>query len=623
MLALCTAAIGGGGKLLHGSCFKSAIRPGFCLSLIRSKLFWKIVGLYVLLSVPAIVGLVAALQTRMHSNAISMHEQQVQDFLRETIQRLQQQSDPATAGEELQRIRMGLTGGRRIWLTDSRGHDSRGLPQTDLNDAVLASVLRTTVATGSGLRYVRPQWESGEVLAAGQRAVLAGGDWSVIMTSPASSAVDVSQQMSALLMKSATAAWVIGGLCMAIVAGTIVSPLQVMSQKLHAGVQRDDRGDMLLNVSDRSDEVGDVASALYQLEDELQDRIHSLERAGRAAGASVDLLTAVLESMIEGVIAIDREQRLVFLNPGSRRLLSIGAAIQAGHRLYEAVRIPAFLETVEESLNSGSLRTLEYRASRENSHHLLTVIPILRGPHAGAVIVVRDVSEVRQLEAMRRDFVSGVSHELKTPLTVIQACTETLLNGALEDGEVARRFLTQIEEQSERLLQLILAMLQLARVESGSEILHVELLDLAEIGRDVCEDFRAVAKNRGLQLEVSGVDSLPGRADEQAVRTILSNLLDNAIKHTPAGGAVVLELRASADGPTMVVRDTGSGIPEELLGRIFERFYRVERDRSRERGGSGLGLAIVKHLCQALQVTLTVRSKLGEGSEFTARFPRV
>ena len=410
---------------------------------------------------------------------------------------------------------------------------------------------------------------------------------------------------------------------MAIVAGTIVSPLQVMSQKLHVGVQRDDRGDMLLNVSDRSDEVGDVASALYQLEDELQDRIHSLERAGRAAGASVDLLTAVLESMIEGVIAIDREQRLVFLNPGSRRLLSIGAAIQAGHRLYEAVRIPAFLETVEESLNSGSLRTLEYRASRENSHHLLTVIPILRGPHAGAVIVVRDVSEVRQLEAMRRDFVSGVSHELKTPLTVIQACTETLLNGALEDGEVARRFLTQIEEQSERLLQLILAMLQLARVESGSEILHVELLDLAEIGRDVCEDFRAVAKNRGLQLEVSGVDSLPGRADEQAVRTILSNLLDNAIKHTPAGGAVVLELRASADGPTLVVRDTGSGIPEELLGRIFERFYRVERDRSRERGGSGLGLAIVKHLCQALQVTLTVRSKLGEGSEFTARFPRV
>jgi two-component system phosphate regulon sensor histidine kinase PhoR len=254
---------------------------------------------------------------------------------------------------------------------------------------------------------------------------------------------------------------------------------------------------------------------------------------------------------------------------------------------------------------------------------LLTVIPILRGPHAGAVIVVRDVSEVRQLEAMRRDFVSGVSHELKTPLTVIQACTETLLNGALEDGEVARRFLGQIDEQAERLLQLILAMLQLARVESGSEILHVEELDLSDLAGDVVDAFRAVAENRGVQLMQQGAVSLAARADEQAVRTILSNLVDNAIKHTPAGGQVVVDLRSSADGPTLVVRDTGSGIPEELLGRIFERFYRVEKDRSRERGGSGLGLAIVKHLCQALQAILTVRSRLGEGSEFTVRFPRV
>lgn len=239
------------------------------------------------------------------------------------------------------------------------------------------------------------------------------------------------------------------------------------------------------------------------------------------------------------------------------------------------------------------------------------------------MIVVRDVSEVRQLEAMRRDFVSGVSHELKTPLTVIQACTETLLNGALEDGEVARRFLSQIEEQAERLLQLILAMLQLARVESGSEILHVEELELVDLADDVVDAFRTVAENRGVQLGRLGVTSLAVRADEQAVRTILSNLVDNAIKHTPAGGEVLVELRASADGPTLVVRDTGSGIPEELLGRIFERFYRVEKDRSRERGGSGLGLAIVKHLCQALQANLQVRSRLNEGSEFTVRFSRV
>ncbi|MFM7168810.1 MAG: ATP-binding protein [Planctomycetaceae bacterium] len=593
------------------------------MSLIRSKLFWKIAGLYVLLSVPALVGLVAALQTRLYADAMLLHEQQLESVLRDSAGRLSVQRGPGAAGDELLRIRAGLTGGRRVWLSDGRGGDVAGLVQPEFGDAALASILRTTLAAGTAKRHVRPQWESGEVLATGQRFQLSGVEWCLVMTSPTAVVAESSRQMSVLLVKSAAAAWLIGTLCMGIVAGTIVSPLRVMSKKLHGDVRRDDRGDMLLNVSDRGDEVGDVASALYRLEDELQDRIYSLERAGREAGASVDLLTAVLESMIEGVIAIDREQKLVFVNPGARRLLSIGAAIQAGHRLYEAVRIPAFLETVEESLAAGRMQTLEYRAPRENSHHLLTVIPILRGPHAGAVIVVRDVSEVRQLEAMRRDFVSGVSHELKTPLTVIQACTETLLNGALEDGEVARRFLGQIDEQAERLLQLILAMLQLARVESGSEILHVEDLELADLADDAVDAFRTVAENRGVHLGRLGVASLAVRADEQAVRTILSNLVDNAIKHTPAGGEVLVELRASADGPTLVVRDTGSGIPEELLGRIFERFYRVEKDRSRERGGSGLGLAIVKHLCQALQANLTVRSRVNEGSEFTVRFSRV
>ena len=404
-----------------------------------------------LLSVPALVGLVAALQTRLYADAMLLHEQQLESVLRDSAGRLSVQRGPGAAGDELLRIRAGLTGGRRVWLSDGRGGDVAGLVQPEFGDAALASILRTTLSAGTAKRHVRPQWESGEVLATGQRFQLSGVEWCLVMTSPTAVVAESSRQMSVLLVKSAAAAWLIGTLCMGIVAGTIVSPLRVMSKKLHGDVRRDDRGDMLLNVSDRGDEVGDVASALYRLEDELQDRIYSLERAGREAGASVDLLTAVLESMIEGVIAIDREQKLVFVNPGARRLLSIGAAIQAGHRLYEAVRIPAFLETVEESLAAGRMQTLEYRAPRENSHHLLTVIPILRGPHAGAVIVVRDVSEVRQLEAMRRDFVSGVSHELKTPLTVIQACTETLLNGALEDGEVARRFLGQIDEQAERL----------------------------------------------------------------------------------------------------------------------------------------------------------------------------
>ncbi|MFM7925536.1 MAG: hypothetical protein ACKPJJ_35370, partial [Planctomycetaceae bacterium] len=338
-------------------------------------MFWKIAGLYVLLSVPALVGLVAALQTRLYADVMLLHEQQLESVLRDSAGRLSVQRGRGAAGDELLRIRAGLTGGRRVWLSDERGGDVAGLVQPEFGDAALASILRTTLAAGTAKRQVRPQWESGEVLATGQRFQLSGVEWCLVMTSPTAVVAESSRQMSVLLVKSAAAAWLIGTLCMGIVAGTIVSPLRVMSKKLHGDVRRDDRGDMLLNVSDRGDEVGDVASALYRLEDELQDRIYSLERAGREAGASVDLLTAVLESMIEGVIAIDRELKLVFVNPGARRLLSIGAAIQAGHRLYEAVRIPAFLETVEESLAAGRMQTLEYRAPRENSHHLLTVIP--------------------------------------------------------------------------------------------------------------------------------------------------------------------------------------------------------------------------------------------------------
>lgn len=325
--------------------------------------------------------------------------------------------------------------------------------------------------------------------------------------------------------------------------------------------------------------------------------------------------------MIEGVIAVDQQQRMLFINPGARKLLAIGDAIQPGHRLYEAVRITPFLETVEESLRNGSMNSLEYRAPRDNAHHVLAVIPIQKGPHPGAVVVVRDISDVRRLEAMRRDFVSGVSHELKTPLTVIQACTDTLLAGALEDHTAATHFLKQIEEQAERLLQLILKMLQLARVESGQEILHFESFDAAASAAEVLRSLKPVADSQNIRLHQEGPAELILHSDQHALQTILSNLLDNALKHTPSGGSVTLLLQQQLNNIVFTVQDSGEGIPDSLLDRIFERFYRVEKDRSRERGGSGLGLAIVKHLCQSLGAKISVVSKLGEGSQFQIAFP--
>lgn len=378
---------------------------------------------------------------------------------------------------------------------------------------------------------------------------------------------------------------------------------------------------MLLTISDRQDELGRVASSLHELEEERQQQITQLQAAERIARSSADLLTTVLDSMIEGVIAIDREQRIAFLNTAARDLLVISPVIGPGRRLYEAVRAGAFLETVQESLAKQQVQSLEFRIPADQKDLVVVAIPVPEGPHSGAVVVVRDISESRRLESMRRDFVSGVSHELKTPLTVIQACTDTLLGGAMSDPEAAERFLKQIDEQSERLLGLILSMLQLARVESGQLVLNIGPVALDDVIARVLRSFQTVAESRGVHLDRAGLEGRVVQTDQQAAQTILSNLLDNALKHTDANGRVTILVETTDTSTDLIVRDTGTGIPEELLGRIFERFYRVERDRSRERGGSGLGLAIVRHLCQALGAQIVVKSKPGQGSEFRVQFP--
>lgn len=596
------------------------------LTWLRSKLFWKIAGLYVLLSVPAMIGLIASVVSQLSTQGRMIHQRECQGLLEQIAADIGTTENIPTSMRGWQ---PKLNSGQKVWVTNATGANL-GDPEADpIKDIALESVVRTALQAGQVARQIRLGTSLDDVLALAAKVELQPGNSNgaatesvvVIMVSDAAQSNSAVSQLTTTAVRTAIYTWLLTGLCLCLVAAGVVAPLQAMSLKLQTTVMRNEREDMLLSVSDRQDEVGQVASALYVLEDELQDRIQSLEKAGQEATAAADLLTAVLESMIEGVIAIDQEQRIVYLNQGARKLLSIGEAIRPGHRLYEAVRIPAFLETIEESLSAIRTLSLEYRSPRDKAHHVLSVTPIVHSSYAGAVAVVRDISEMRKLEAMRRDFVSGVSHELKTPLTVIQACTDTLLGGALSDQEAAERFLKQIEEQSERLLQLILGMLQLARVESGQEVLHTEDLDAVDIVEDVLRDFRTVASSRGVELRRTGPETLPMHTDEQALRTILSNLVDNALKHTDASGKVTVELSLVGNSPCVAVRDTGVGIPEELLGRIFERFYRVEKDRSRARGGSGLGLAIVKHLCLALKATIGVQSRLGEGSCFTVQFP--
>lgn len=586
---------------------------------VKSRLFWKIVGLHALLSLLALTGLLVALNTRLSSQAAV---QQRADVLR-TLHSIRKELE---SGEDPQQIislwrKMLLRDGQQVWLVDANCRTLTSVNEEPPAEITLQSVVQSALASGESMRHVHLRSGSPEVIAFALDASSGNDSTRVLLTTIGPESFV--REYAAITSGAARAAiftWLFGILCVALVAAGIVSPLQAMSLNLHGATDRTQREDMLLSISDRNDELGQVANSLHLLEEERQERIDRLQLAERAARASADLLSAVLDSMVEGVVAVDVEQRIVFVNRGARRLLGISSVIGVGHRLYEAVRVPAFLDVVNEALTGRTMQTLEYRTAREHTTLVLVVIPILKEPHAGAVAVVRDVSEMRRLEAMRRDFVSGVSHELKTPLTVIQACTDTLLGGAMSDPAAAERFLKQIEEQSERLLQLILGMLQLARVESGQQVLHIESVDVRTVAEDVLRGFRTVADAKSVQLILAGDAEFTVVADDQALQTILSNLVDNALKHTDASGSVTVVLINNESAPSILVRDTGSGIPEELHDRIFERFYRVDRDRSRERGGTGLGLAIVKHLCQALGASVSVKSELGIGTEFKVLF---
>lgn len=588
---------------------------------VRSQLFWKIVGLYVLLSLLALLGLILTLNVQLGRQAETAFRDEARRLTELVCQEIVLTDD---AEPVFRRWRDSLQAlGFRLWLVDA---DSRPVFETTEavpDRAIIQSAVRMASRSQEVVRWMQEE--------AGQDRVLIVARSSPSAASPSSRPIvlllgDLSEQRQDFeysarsVTRGAVLTWFVGVVCVVFIAMGLVGPLQVLTENLGSEGDRVNRQDMLLRISDRRDELGQVAQSLTELEVERDDQVRALQQADRQSRSAVELLSAVLDSMVEGVIAIDDEERILFLNAAARRLLGISDVIGASHRLYEAVRLPAFLETVAEALRRQKMQSLEFRTPRDGLTLALVVNPIRKAAHSGAVAVVRDVSDVRRLESMRRDFVSGVSHELKTPLTVIQACTETLLDGAIDDPDASRRFLQQIEEQSERLLQLILGMLQLARVESGTEVFQIESVAVHDVAEQILASLRTVAENRGVTLQREGLAELTVMADEQAVRTIISNLLDNAIKHTPAGGQVTLQLLQESTGSVISIRDTGIGIAREHLPRIFERFYRVDRDRSRERGGTGLGLAIVKHLCQTMKATVSVQSEPGRGAEFRVTF---
>ncbi|WP_013629957.1 HAMP domain-containing sensor histidine kinase [Rubinisphaera brasiliensis] len=371
-----------------------------------------------------------------------------------------------------------------------------------------------------------------------------------------------------------------------------------------------------------SDELGTLAKTFNTMSRELSTRINELQQQGQQLRENSERLATVLGGMVEGVIAVDSKEQILFANDAAFRMIEFEARRVIGRPYWEVVRNTDVQRVVRDVLAGEYQLQREINLARSQSRIAFIASRLPGEPCPGVVLVLHDVTELRRLEKIRSEFVSNVGHELKTPVAAIQACTETLFAGAIDDPEDAGHFLQQITDHAERLHKLIIDLMELAKIESEEDAFRRESIDIGVPIQEAIDEHYSVAQSKHIELTYkSTIEELPVLADLDGVRTIVNNLLDNALNYTPEGGQVRVEWSQQGDDVLILISDTGMGIERKHLERIFERFYRVDSARSRDAGGTGLGLAIVKHLCQLFSGSIDVTSEPNQGSTFSIRFP--
>ena len=365
----------------------------------------------------------------------------------------------------------------------------------------------------------------------------------------------------------------------------------------------------------RGDELGELARILNQSADQLQRQLteHARDRARTEA---------ILSAMDDGVLAVDHVGNVLLANYTLRRNLDLRDP--TGRHYLEVIRQREVGDVLQEVLRTGDRRAVEVELLHLRRAFALTGVPFpgAEGTPHGAVLSFHDITERRRLERIRRDFIANASHELRTPLTSIRGFVEALEDGAMAEPVTSQRFLGKIRMHSDRMAALVEDLLELSRLESGERPPRWENVPPAEIAEDVAASFAGPAGRKDITISRIDGGAPVVATDAERLRRIVENLVDNAIKYTPSGGRVEIVTGGGADGGAILeVRDNGPGIAPEHLPRIFERFYRVDKARSREQGGTGLGLAIVKHLAEGMGATVSVASDLGQGTRFTVEVP--
>lgn len=398
-----------------------------------------------------------------------------------------------------------------------------------------------------------------------------------------------------------------------LLAQAIIKPINkiiYISRKFSSG---DFRHKILLNSKDEIQELGDT---LNMMADSLEDKIKKVEVKNQQ-------LKAILESMVEGIIVTDKSGHIISLNPTVKKIFNISDPDIEGRLFLEIIRNNDIADIINYVLKNGQFKSCQLSLVWPVQRYLqINAAPIFeKDSISGCLLVIHDITEIRRLEAMRRDFVANISHELKTPLTSIKGFVETLLEGALEDKENSRHFLQIIQGHANRLDNLVNDLLDLSHLESQEIKLEKEKVNLKVLADDILASFRSQFKKKSIQVSNELNNDVFIIVDKDKISQVLTNFIDNAIKFNRENGSIKIYSQKQEDKIKIVVEDSGIGIPAKDIPRIFERFYRVDKARSRELGGTGLGLSIVKHIIELHNGNVGVESTEGFGSKFYFYLP--
>ena len=363
----------------------------------------------------------------------------------------------------------------------------------------------------------------------------------------------------------------------------------------------------------RKDEIGTLSLILNQLTERLKNQIKQISNERTK-------LQQILTNLDIGIIVIDQNKNILHVNPEMFQILELDTPKIQNKNIIELVRSEQLLNAIDNVLKNGSKKIDEFiyyiTSGRKYLRYMVTSYHLSEEKMRGVLIQLQDITELKKLEAIRRAFVANASHELKTPLTAIVGYAETLLEGAVETSQLRKKFIRKIREQSQRLEFLINDMLKLSEFEREQPT-ELSATNLFQILREVIDEFKEKARQKNIKIFLKSGKNIIVKIDAEDIRTAFNNLIDNAIKYTPDKGTITINVDATEHNRVKIeIVDTGIGIYSKYHDRIFQRFYRVDKARSRQLGGTGLGLAIVKHIIEQHGSSIHVKSELGKGSCF-------